>query len=343
MSADIKPLSTSRLYAKVVLDFPDNPKVIEAGPMAELAYLRCTLYSKAARSNGHIHRSRAPRWLMGIPEWEAAMEALERVGLVDKCDDGWQIPLNVWRAWNKTSDEIDADSEMKRQSAIKGNHMKHHVKTGKPSVGCPLCAEEASQTARTMLAPCEQDARKAVANASQAPRKVSPETETETETESKKSSSSVTEHAHPQRKATLFAAASLVLERQSPSGVHNPTGLALSISERLHAKHQNVDQLIETLGTEAAALYIADSDTPAHGAPAAVSPERRLASAREYGASVKLQHLTGEYADMADANRQAFLSELNYRNEQEDWHNEAVRAYDAFTTAPTLRIVPLHA
>lgn len=168
------------MFAKIALDFPDDPKVINAGFIAELVYVRCTLYAKAARTDGVINRARLKRWLAGIPgKPDKHMAALVAVGLVEIHDEGWNIPLKVWCRWNKTADEIAEESQTKSTAGTKGNHVKHHVEKGVTHPGCRWCLAEPSHSASKVLA-----------EPSQTPRTSSLEVETETEVETDSLSSS---------------------------------------------------------------------------------------------------------------------------------------------------------
>lgn len=81
------------LYAKVDVSFPDDPKVVEAGDLAELVYLRCVLRSREHLTDGFIDKRVAGRWCAGIRGRLANhFAALVRVGLLTEVDGGWQIP-----------------------------------------------------------------------------------------------------------------------------------------------------------------------------------------------------------------------------------------------------------
>jgi len=174
MNDDSTPVKSAHgLYAKIGLDFPDDPKVIEAGAYAELAYLRCTLHAKANRSDGKIHRLRLSRWLAGIPgKPEKHMDRLVAVGLLEVHADGWAIPERVWRRWNKTAEEIDEVRVQKQEAAAKGNHVRHHVEKGITRGDCLYC--ERPPVAQSSH-PAKPQREKVVAE-------VSPETETKTKT-----------------------------------------------------------------------------------------------------------------------------------------------------------------
>lgn len=135
------------LFAKFDVTFPDDPKVIEAGDIAELVYLRCVLRCKAHGSDGVIHRRRLARWLVGIRgNHEHHMATLVNVGLLCLHPDGWCIPPNAWGKWNLTASEVEEKRKKKAEAAAKGNHERWHV-NGKRSDSCVHCIAEPSQTA----------------------------------------------------------------------------------------------------------------------------------------------------------------------------------------------------
>ena len=106
------------LYVKLSTAFPDDPKVIDAGPMAELVYVRAILKCRESLSDGVIHKARVRRWFAGIQAPEKQLRRLVDVKLLETCDEGWRIPMQVWRDWNPTRDEVDekreAEAERKR-------------------------------------------------------------------------------------------------------------------------------------------------------------------------------------------------------------------------------------
>ena len=138
------------------------------------------------------------------------------------------------------------------------------------------------------------------------------------------------------RKATLFAAAEEVLTRQNPTDVTNRTGLTLSIAERLRTEHPDVDALIKEHGSEGAALIIAERDQPIAEQPAQ-DTEAITYAARQFGASVKLQHLEQAPPDLLAEYRESFLAEL--AEQPATYADAALAAYDAFTLPVRLHAV----
>lgn len=107
------------LYAAIDVGYPDDPKVIDAGDLAELVYLRCVLRCRQHLTDGVIDRRVLPRWLVGIRGKHAShMDRLVEVGLLCVHDAGWCIPLNAWKKWNPTKAEVEAkrDEEKRRKA-----------------------------------------------------------------------------------------------------------------------------------------------------------------------------------------------------------------------------------
>lgn len=104
------------LYAAIDVGFPDDPKVIDAGDLAELAYLRCVLRSRQHLTDGVIDRRVLGRWLAGVRGKPAAhMDRLVEVGLLCTHDAGWCIPLNAWKKWNPTKVEVEEKRDAEKQ------------------------------------------------------------------------------------------------------------------------------------------------------------------------------------------------------------------------------------
>lgn len=111
--------SLMALYAKIDCSFPDDPKTVEAGDLAELAYVRCVLRARENLTDGVIDRRVVSRWLAGVRGKPAThLERLVSVGLLVEHPEGWRIPLSAWRRWNPLRAEVDekreAEAERKR-------------------------------------------------------------------------------------------------------------------------------------------------------------------------------------------------------------------------------------
>jgi hypothetical protein len=109
------------LYGKIDCGLPDKPEIVEVGPLAELAYIRCCLRSRAALTDGLIDRRVIGIWLDRLPgRPETHMKKLCSVGLLEDLGPiGWKIPTNVWSKWNPSRAEVqqkrDDEADRKRR------------------------------------------------------------------------------------------------------------------------------------------------------------------------------------------------------------------------------------
>lgn len=147
------------LYAKIDCSFPDDPKVIEAGPMAELLYLRMVLHCREHLTDGVVNRAHLSRIATGLRTKDALVRRLLDTKLLEEHQDGWRIPVRVWRRWNPTKAAVAKAAAVKSEAGTLGNHERWHQSN--PNPNCPLCIANASQHAtnghRTIIAPSDGD------------------------------------------------------------------------------------------------------------------------------------------------------------------------------------------
>jgi hypothetical protein len=123
------------LYVPLDVGFADDDKLIIAGPMAELLYLRSLAFVKRAETNGHIRPVHLPIISARIPRPRLQVDRLLEVGAWCANGDGWYIA--AWLKRNLPAEEI---TKARREAGVIGNHYRWHVSEhGKPSPTCPLC------------------------------------------------------------------------------------------------------------------------------------------------------------------------------------------------------------
>ena len=107
------------LYAQIDCDMPRDERVLEAGPMAELLYIRCVLFGRENLTDGHVTRARLPFVAVGIDNACAHMSTLVAVGLMVETAHGWCIPEHVWVKRNPTGEQVEAQraAKIERQKA----------------------------------------------------------------------------------------------------------------------------------------------------------------------------------------------------------------------------------
>lgn len=128
----------SGLYVPLDVEFDSDDKLILAGPMAELLYIRSLAFAKRTMSNGDITNAQLVVIGRGIPNAKKHAKKLEDVGAWRTTTTGWHIA--AWLKRNKSVDAIATEREVKKAASVKANHERWHVgDTGKPSALCPLC------------------------------------------------------------------------------------------------------------------------------------------------------------------------------------------------------------
>jgi hypothetical protein len=114
-----------------------DPSIRRAGGNAELLYIRSLVYAKSAESDGFVPDFDLSTVGVGLQGISRRVEALVREHLWIEVPGGWRI--RSWEKWNKTKSQVKADKEVLRDAAIKGNHERWHVGSGKKDPRCPHC------------------------------------------------------------------------------------------------------------------------------------------------------------------------------------------------------------
>ena len=125
------------LHVQLDVEYASDPKIIDAGPMAELLYVRALCFAKKRPDDGRLTRSQLTRFAAGIPSPMRHAAKLVEVGAWVETPDGWQIA--AWLKRNKSAERIARDTAAKRLKSLMGNHERWHVKEGKFDPTCELC------------------------------------------------------------------------------------------------------------------------------------------------------------------------------------------------------------
>lgn len=126
------------LFVPLDVDYASDDKLIEAGPMAELLYVRGLAFCKRTMSDGHIRRSQLTAVGLGIPSASKHAQRLVDVGAWTVTSYGWRV--SSWLKRNKSAAQIRLESDTKKKNSILANHRRWHVGEGKePSISCPHC------------------------------------------------------------------------------------------------------------------------------------------------------------------------------------------------------------
>jgi hypothetical protein len=132
----------SGLYVKLDVEYASDDKMIAAGPLGELLYIRSLAFCKKnPTTDGWISSPQLAHVGVGIPNLKRHAAKLCEVGAWTSMNTGWFI--TAWLKRNRSSADIQAQLKMASDLGIQGNHDRWHVgETGKPNVKCVICVAE---------------------------------------------------------------------------------------------------------------------------------------------------------------------------------------------------------
>lgn len=166
------------LHVQLDVEYASDDKLIEAGPMAELLYVRGLCFAKRTLTDGRISHGQLSAVAIGIPSPTKHARRLVDVGAWRATTTGYQIVS--WLKRNKSAATVRAEAERKTKDSIAKNHKRWHIDESKTSPTCPLCYPE-QDPRRDPVADTPSDSSEVKAEAEALP---------EEEEESKASSSS---------------------------------------------------------------------------------------------------------------------------------------------------------
>lgn len=115
-------------WARFDDQYSDNPKILEAGPWAELLDMRAIIYSARMETDGLITRATLKRISHGIPKVADRVNMLLEVGRW-KVNDGGGWLIHDYLAYNPSKTQRAAERERGRERV-----QKHRLSTGRNGV-----------------------------------------------------------------------------------------------------------------------------------------------------------------------------------------------------------------
>ena len=128
----------ARLFVPLDVSYFEDPKIIAAGAVAELVYVRSLAFAKRHRSDGRIARNQLAYVTRGTRRPHDVVRRLTQVGLWTSNGDGWYI--TAWQRHNPPADELH---NTKSKAGTLGNHTRWHTGfDGEPNPDCTHCHEQ---------------------------------------------------------------------------------------------------------------------------------------------------------------------------------------------------------
>jgi hypothetical protein len=126
------------LYVPLTVWYADDDKIIDAGPMGELLYVRSLAFAKRVKKDGWIAVNQLSKFADRIPNARRHAEHLVELGLWERNGNGWYVV--AWLRHNSSAEEI---SKKKSAAGSLGNHDRWHLgPDGVPKAECVHCREE---------------------------------------------------------------------------------------------------------------------------------------------------------------------------------------------------------
>lgn len=123
----------ANLFVPLDVNYADDDKIVAAGPMGELLYVRSLAFAKRDRHDGLIRDGQFPIVAARIPRARLLAERLYGVGLWERNGSG--LYISAWLKRNPPADELAGAGAV-------GAHKRWHLKRGQPNPECDLCIAE---------------------------------------------------------------------------------------------------------------------------------------------------------------------------------------------------------
>ena len=117
-------------WAKFDDQFSDHPKVVAAGPMAELLAMRAVIHCARYETDGHVQAAQLPRLALGVTSPKKQVAKLVEVGLwvEDEGGDGWWV--HDFLDYHPSRADKDEEREKARERMAKARANKSKRSSG---------------------------------------------------------------------------------------------------------------------------------------------------------------------------------------------------------------------
>jgi hypothetical protein len=126
------------LFVPLHVGYAEDHKIIDAGPMGELLYVRSLAFVKRARTDGWIAANQLATIAARIPNFRRHADHLVDLGLWERNGNGWYV--RSWLRYNPTAADLH---KTKSAAGSLGNHNRWHLGfDGEPNPECDHCREQ---------------------------------------------------------------------------------------------------------------------------------------------------------------------------------------------------------
>lgn len=108
----------SRIWVKLDATYIEDERIMEAGALAELVFVRSLAYCRRRVTDGAVSNAAARSLCNGVPESpETLIEALVASGLWLVAESGWRV--RSYDSWQQTSEVLKAEAARKKEERDK--------------------------------------------------------------------------------------------------------------------------------------------------------------------------------------------------------------------------------
>jgi hypothetical protein len=102
-------------WIRLSANYMDDPRIIKAGPQAELVFVRSLAVARRLMADGTLSTPLRPVVTRDLDHPGRIVARLLEVGLWEETDTGWAIPFERWARWQTTQEEYDRQRKLARE------------------------------------------------------------------------------------------------------------------------------------------------------------------------------------------------------------------------------------
>ncbi|MFJ4107909.1 hypothetical protein [Oerskovia enterophila] len=134
-----KPKRIPSTFVPLDVNYLRDRAIRQAGPTAELLFIRSLAYAKGAQTDGFVPDYDLELVTVGVRNGARHVAALIREGLWDESEGGWTI--RSWSKWNGTKAQVEEVTDTLSAAGRLGLHRRWHESKGVNNPDCEYCAD----------------------------------------------------------------------------------------------------------------------------------------------------------------------------------------------------------
>jgi hypothetical protein len=109
-------------WIRLSANYMNDPRIIQAGPNAELIWLRGLSVARQMKTDGLLSKTWMAHVGRDIQNRQRSIHRLLEVGLWEETESGFSIPFDRWSRWQTTQDQIEHQRKLARERQARRRH-----------------------------------------------------------------------------------------------------------------------------------------------------------------------------------------------------------------------------